>query len=81
MSIYAYEYAYEYTGILCGVATEPHAIPVSTRWGKTLKRESRSAQEEAADCEEAPQKTGVQPDVESIRDEVEQMQHAEHVFC
>ena len=64
-------YEYEYTGVLCGVA----------RWGKTLKRESRSAQEEAADYEEAPLRTGVQPDVESIRDDAEEVKQAEHEFC
>lgn len=55
------------------MTTELHAIPASSRWGKTLKRGSRSSQEEAADHEEA--------DVESIRDEVEEMQQAEHELC
>ena len=36
-------YAYEYTGVLRGVAPELRAIPVSPRWGKTLKRERRPA--------------------------------------
>mgnify|MGYP005791223813 CR=1 FL=1 len=74
-------YAYEYIGVLCGGVPELHAIPVSPRWGKTLKRESRSAQAEAVDYEQAPQRIGVQPDVESIRDEVEGMQQAEQEFC
>ncbi|CDJ56595.1 hypothetical protein EMWEY_00003710 [Eimeria maxima] len=64
----------EYTGVLCGVAPELHAIPVSRRWGKTLKRESQSAEAESADYEEVPQRTAVQPYAESIGDEVEGMQ-------
>ncbi|CDJ58414.1 hypothetical protein EMWEY_00015620 [Eimeria maxima] len=34
--------------------------------------------EEVSDSEEAPQKTGVHPDVESTRDEVKETQQAEH---
>ena len=52
-------YAYEYRGVLCGVAPELHVIPVSQRWGKMVNRESRSAQAEAAAYEGAPQRTGV----------------------
>ena len=36
--------------------------------------------EEASDSEEAPQKTRVQPGVESIRDQVEETQQTEHML-
>ncbi|CDI87752.1 hypothetical protein EPH_0051700 [Eimeria praecox] len=69
------------TSALCLVVTGPNGIPVSPEWRKKIIGGGRPVTMEAAKIEENPQTVGARLEVDTIRDEVEEMRGVANGLC